>query len=353
MPEAVPAVPEAVPAVPEAASAPEAILVAGATAAGKSRLACALAEALTHAGTPAAVCNADALQVYRGLEVLTDQPDDATRARVPHRLYGVLPPSEACSVGRWLELARAATETCVREGEVPVFCGGTGLYLEALVRGLSPVPPVPPEVRARLARELEALGPARFHAALAERAPEEAERVPPDNPHRMLRAREVLEATGRPLAAWWKETAVPPVVCARLWVVLLPPSEELAPAIEARARICLGAQAQAEVQALRELAPDLNLPARKALGIAELEAVLGGTMSEEEAVQALAARTRKYARRQRTWLNGRLLKADGADNTLVVRARCTPSEMPSMRDRVLARLDEAAGERLAPGSGKP
>src|SRR6185312_11715522 len=173
------------------------VIVAGPTASGKSALALAIAEAI--GGT---IINADSMQVYRDLAVLTARPGATELARAPHRLYGVVDAAEACSAGRWRDLALAEIAVAREAGRVPVLTGGSGLYLRALLDGLAPVPPVPAALRAE-ARALHArLGGEAFRRALAARDPEAAQRLPAGDRQRLIRAYEVVAATGRPLADW-------------------------------------------------------------------------------------------------------------------------------------------------------
>jgi tRNA dimethylallyltransferase len=184
--------------------APQAVLIAGPTASGKSAVALALAERLG-----ATIVNADSMQVYAGLRVLTARPAPAEEARAPHRLYGHVDPAEAYSVGRWLAEAAALLQ---ESAERPlIFVGGTGLYFEALTRGLATVPQVPAAVRAAVRAEAEGRSASALHAGLAGRDPSAATSIRPSDRQRILRALEVLAATGRPLSAWQAE-APPPLV---------------------------------------------------------------------------------------------------------------------------------------------
>src|SRR5690349_16907889 len=178
------------------------LVVAGPTASGKSALAVAIAEAF--GGT---VINADSMQIYRELPVLTAQPVAADRARAPHVLYGVLPAAERGTAGRWREMALREIAAARDAGRLPIVTGGTGLYLKALMEGLAPVPDVPAAVRNETAALHATLGPERFHAALAERDPELAARLAPGDTQRVRRAYEVVAATGRSLASFQAETA--------------------------------------------------------------------------------------------------------------------------------------------------
>ena len=174
-----------------------AVILGGPTASGKSAL--ALAVAREFGGT---VINADSLQVYRELPILTAQPAAAAQAAFPHRLYGFLSASERCSAARWAALARAEIDAALAEGRLPIVVGGTGLYLRSLLHGLAPVPEIPADVRAAAKQRLAELGKTAFHAELARRDPAMAARIRPGDSQRMVRAWEVLEATGRSLADW-------------------------------------------------------------------------------------------------------------------------------------------------------
>ena len=262
------------------------VIVAGPTASGKSALGVALAEQF--GGT---IINADSQQVYRDLAVLSARPSPTEAARVPHRLYGVIDAGESCSVGRWLKLALAEIGIAKAEGRLPIFVGGTGLYLEALVKGLAEMPAIPAEAREE-ARALHAkLGAAAFHTALAELDPETAARLAPSDTQRLTRAYEVAKATGLPLSEWQRRQAPVPALRAAA-IVLMPAREALYAACDARVQHMVTAGAEAEADALlrRNLAP--NLPAMKAVGIRELSALLAGRSSHAEALAAMQQATR-------------------------------------------------------------
>ena len=276
------------------------VIVAGPTASGKSALALAVAEAL--GGT---IINADSMQVYRDLAVLTARPGAAELARAPHRLYGVIDAAEACSAGRWRDLALAEIVAAREAGRVPILAGGTGLYLRALLEGLAAVPPVPAALRAE-ARALHArLGGEAFRQALAARDPEAAQRLAAGDTQRLIRAYEVVTATGRPLADWRRAqgpASGPPAVA----VLLLPPRAELYAACDARFLRMMARGALAEVEALLARGLDPALPAMRAVGVAELAALLAGRLSREAAVAAAQQATRRYAKRQYTWFRHQL-----------------------------------------------
>jgi tRNA dimethylallyltransferase len=278
------------------------LLISGPTASGKSALALALAER-----DSGIVINADALQVYECWRVLSARPDSAALARAPHALYGHIPAEVAYSAGTWLREIAGVLAGARAQGLRPIVVGGTGLYLSALTEGLAAIPPVPPDVRARSdALRAEGLVDV-MRADLAERDPETWEAIDRRNPARVQRAWEVLAGTGRGLAAWQRDGARPLVAprdCVR--IVVNPP----VPALNARIGERLGRMVETgaldEVRAAVAAGWDPRRPSSKALGAAELAAHLRGEMSLLEAVEAAATATRRYAKRQRTWLRGRM-----------------------------------------------
>lgn len=273
------------------------LVIAGPTGSGKSAAALAVAEAFT--GT---IVNADSMQVYRDLPVITGWPDADTMRRVPHHLYGVLDVAERCSAARWCELAGVEIEAATAAGRLPILVGGTGLYLKAIGEGLAAVPTIPDGLRALGAARLEALGRAGFAAELMARDPEGSERIRILDRQRLLRAWEVLEATGRPLRDW--QRAAPNAAKPRwrtLTLLLMPPRGPLYAALDARFQAMLRDGALGEVAALaaRDLAP--SLPAMKALGVPALLAHVAGALSLAQATAAAQQATRQYAKRQTTW----------------------------------------------------
>lgn len=278
----------------------EVVLVAGPTASGKSALALDLAERFG-----GVVINADAMQVYREMRVLTARPDTATEERAPHRLYGFRPVAEAFSAARWRERAVAEIRSAHAAGKLPVVVGGTGLYLKALTDGLSPVPEIPGEVRARIRARMEEIGPGKFHAELATRDPAMAARLRPSDPQRLARAMEVLEATGTSLAEWQGRGSADEGF-RFLTLLLLPPREVLHDACDARFRGMVQAGALDEARAMRGLELDPALPAIRAVGLRELIRHLDGEIGIEKAVALAQAATRQYAKRQITWFRKQL-----------------------------------------------
>jgi tRNA dimethylallyltransferase len=279
-------------------SRPKAILIAGPTASGKSAAALLLAERLR--GT---VINADSMQVYRELRILTARPAAADLARAPHRLYGTIPAAEACSVGRWLEASAGAIGEAEGEGRVPVLTGGTGLYFKALVEGLAPVPDIPPEIR-KYWRDLAAtMGAENLHRELAVRDPAMAARLNPTDKQRLVRALEVIDATSVSLAEWQGAGAAPvlsPESVLRL--VIAPEREALYAAIDARFDGMIESGAIEEVRTLLALGLDPGLPAMRAHGVREFANYLSGQTGRAEAIAKAKTENRRYAKRQMTWL---------------------------------------------------
>lgn len=292
-----------------AAAAAPVVIVAGATASGKSALALALAEAFD-----GVVINADSMQIYRELEVLTARPGAAETARAPHRLYGVLSGAERCSAGRWRALALTEIAACHAAGRLPLLVGGTGLYLRALERGLAPVPEVSAAQRAAAVALHREIGGTALHARLEARDPATAARLRPSDTQRLIRAWEVLEASGRPLADWQADgpaaggDVAPPYRFLR--IVCLPPRPALYAACDARFRAMLERGALEEVRALLRLKLDPALPVTKAVGVRELARHLAGELTLEAAVAAAQQATRRYAKRQTTWLRTQVFAAD-------------------------------------------
>lgn len=276
------------------------IVVAGPTASGKSALALALAERF--GGT---IINADSMQVYRDLDIVTARPLAAELTRAPHRLYGVLDGAELCSAARWAALAEAEIAAAAAARQLPILCGGTGLYLRALLNGIAPVPPIPDDIRAAARRRHAELGGAAFHAELAGLDPEAAARLEPGDSQRLMRAYEVVRATGTTLAAW-QRAAAPDNRFAPLVFILLPPREALYAAIDGRFAQMVERGALDEVRALAARGLDPALPVMKAVGVPELSAYLDGVMALDAAIGAAQQASRRYAKRQYTWFRHQL-----------------------------------------------
>jgi tRNA dimethylallyltransferase len=280
-----------------------AILIAGPTASGKSGLAVALAERL--GGT---VINADSMQVYRELRMLTARPAAEDEARVPHALYGFASGAEAYSAGRYAgDAARVIADTQAA-GRVPIIVGGTGLYFKVLLEGLSPVPAPDPQVRAFWRAQARIRPASELHALLSKRDPETAARLMPTDPQRIVRALEVLESSGRSLAAWQREPGRPVLrEHDTVRLLVMPARAALDIGIDARFDAMIASGAVEEVRSLLALGYPSELPVMRALGVAALACHLKGALSLSEAVATAKSDTRKYAKRQLTWLRRNMI----------------------------------------------
>jgi len=274
-----------------------AILIAGPTASGKSGA--ALEMAARYGGT---IINADSMQVYRELRLLTARPGESDEASAPHRLYGTVGAAEAYSVGRWLDDVANAIEEANNAGSLPIIVGGTGLYFKALTEGLAPVPDIPPEIRARWREEAERLGRGGLLKELVARDPAIAPRLLGGDTQRLVRALEVIDATGISLADW-QGTNAPPILdpSQTLRIVVAPEREPLYAAIDARFDTMMEQGVLEEVQRLLALRLEPGLPAMRAHGVRELATYLAGAVALEDAVAKAKTESRRYAKRQMTW----------------------------------------------------
>jgi tRNA dimethylallyltransferase len=277
------------------------VLIAGPTASGKSALALALAE--RHGGI---VVNADSMQVYRDLRIITARPTPADEARAPHRLYGHVDAAATYSVGHWITDVARVLAAAAESGQLPIVVGGTGLYFKALTRGLAAVPPIPAPVRAAVRQRLAAEGPAALHAELARRDPAAAALKPGDGV-RIVRALEVIEATGRPLSDWHRDGMAALIDPARAVAVFLAPErDELKQRIGGRFDAMMAAGALDEVRALDARGLDPLQPVLKAHGVPWLRRALAGEIPLADAVEAAKRDTWRYTKRQFTWFRHQL-----------------------------------------------
>lgn len=279
-----------------ASTPPPVILIAGPTASGKSALALALAAAFD-----ATIINADSLQVYRDLAVLSARPDAAALQRVPHRLYGFLDAAERGSVGRWRALALGEITAAHAMGRLPIVVGGTGLYLRALQYGLAAIPPIPAPIRIEAEELYRRLGGPGFVDRLRRLDPAAA-RLPPGDRQRLTRAFEVVRATGVPLGEWQRR-AMDSAPCRFASLLLMPPRAVLYAACDARFRTMIAQGGLAEAAALAARGLDPELPAMKALGIPDLLRHLRGEIALDAAIMLAQRATRRYAKRQMTWFS--------------------------------------------------
>jgi tRNA dimethylallyltransferase len=308
-----------------------AVLIAGPTASGKSALALGFAQK-----TGGVIVNADSMQVYRDLRVITARPTPEQEA-IPHRLYGHVDAAVNFSAGAWVVDAAKVLSEVRAQRRLPIFVGGSGLYFKALTRGLSAVPPIPAEVREAVRARLERDGVEALHAELARRDGASAERLKPRDRTRVARALEVVEATGRSLSDWHRD-GLPPLLPAGTFNALFlePDRDELYARIDARFDAMLKAGALQEVEHLAARNLDPLLPAMKAHGVPALIAHLKGEITLEEATTIGRADTRHYAKRQFTWFRHQLpeftwVKPEAAEVWLEAVLR-SPDERSDIRE---------------------
>lgn len=281
---------------------PDFVIIAGPTASGKSALALLLAKQL--AGV---IINADSMQVYAGLDVITATPEAKTRRLVPHYLFGHRNPAEAYSVGQWLKDAGDVYETQARTKSRPgVFVGGSGLYIKAALNGIAPIPPIADEARQQARALLASLGAATVHAELAQHDPEFAAATKPGDRQRLVRGMEVWLATNKPLSDWQKAGRQGRLAGRGLVVYIRPPRAPLYARINQRFQSMLENGAMDEVRAFQQRDIPPQAPALKALGLQPLLAVVSGKLSREEAAALAMRDSRRYAKRQYTWFDHQL-----------------------------------------------
>ncbi len=285
-----------------------AFVVAGTTCSGKSALALDLAERVG-----GVVINADSMQVYRELRVLTARPSAADEARAPHALYGVRSAGEPGTAAWWRGAALAAMAAAHAQGRVPILCGGTGMYLAALWQGLADIPDPGEAARAEARGLLAAEGPAALHVRLAQVDPATASGLRPSDSQRLARAWEVWRGTGQGLMAWQARPGSGETGWSVRAIVLDPPRAELRAAIAARLGAMLQAGALEEVRGLLDLGLDPALPAMRAHGVPELSAFLRGEIALDEAERRAVVATGQYTRRQATWFRHRSVVPDGGN----------------------------------------
>jgi tRNA dimethylallyltransferase len=276
-------------------------LIAGPTASGKSALALRLADAVG-----GEVVNADSMQLYADLRIVTARPSVEEEARAPHHLFGTVDAADGWSVGRWLRAASATLAEIAGRGRAAIVVGGTGLYFRALTHGLAEVPQVPPEIRHQAQADYDLMGESSFRGRLAAYDTAAAMRIAPGDRQRLVRAWEVFAATETPLSDWQSSGA--PALAEGSWraVALEPPRQALYARCDARLEQMLAAGALDEVAALMARNLDPALPVMKAVGVRELAAHLRGETTLAEALAAARRQTRNYAKRQTTWMRGQM-----------------------------------------------
>lgn len=279
----------------------DAILIAGPTASGKSALALRLAE--QQGGE---VINADSMQVYKDLKIVTACPSEADESRAPHHLYGYLDGEEVCSAARWAHDAATMIDLVQARGALPIIVGGTGLYFRALVEGLSDMPDIPGHIRQSVRARIIKEGPEALHRDLSKLDPDTAARLAPLDQQRLARALEVYEATGRPISAYQKDIQPGPLSSAdqagRVKKLVIDwPRADLYARCDQRFDQMLEAGAEAEVSKLLERGLPADRPVMKALGVPELADLIRGLSTMEDARARAQMQTRRFAKRQTTW----------------------------------------------------
>jgi tRNA dimethylallyltransferase len=278
------------------------VLIAGPTASGKSAFALELAAKLR-----GIIINADSMQVYRDLRIITARPSPDEEQRLPHRLYGHVNAAENYSAGRWFGEAAMALADTLGRGQPAIVTGGTGLYFSTLTRGIAAVPPIPAEIRREVRARLAAEGVAALHDELKRCDPATAARLKPGDRARITRALEVVLATGRSLTEWHADNTPAPVdLAGAAKVFLMPNRDELGQRIDARFDAMMAAGALAEVRALAARNLDPSLPAMKAHGVPWLIRHLKGEITMAEAIEQAKRDTRRYTKRQATWFRNQL-----------------------------------------------
>ena len=278
------------------------LVIAGPTASGKSALALDAAVALN-----GVVINCDAMQIYKDIPVIAATPSAADKAKVPHFLYELYDVTKRGNVVDWLNLCVAQIRRCWAEHKLPIVVGGTGMYIDALIKGATPIPEVPSEIRQAMHQRLRQEGLLRLYIDLQQKDPEMAAKLSPNDTTRIVRALEIITATGKKLSEWYQMPLVQKLPEAQFKVVkIVPPIAD----IESRCRLRLDAMvaegALDEITALLERGIDEGLPAMKALGVPELSLAVKGEMLLSAALELAKLHTRQYAKRQRTWLKNKL-----------------------------------------------
>lgn len=271
-------------------------LIAGPTASGKSRLALETAER-----TGAVIVNADSQQLYADLRILSARPTAEDEARADHRLYGIADAADAWSVGRWSRAVMPVLAELAAEGRPALLVGGTGLYFNALTRGLADIPDIPDAVRDEIGALYDSAGEGSVRRRLVEADPESEAAIAPGDRQRLIRALAVLTVTGQALSVWRADTR--PLLAEGSWEALVvePPRDRLYAACDARVAAMIDQGALDEVRTLVARRLDPTLPAMKAVGVRDFAAYLRGEVSLTEAINAVQQATRNYAKRQLTW----------------------------------------------------
>ncbi|OUR79579.1 tRNA (adenosine(37)-N6)-dimethylallyltransferase MiaA [Alphaproteobacteria bacterium 46_93_T64] len=283
------------------------VLLAGPTASGKSALAISIANEFD-----GVVINADSMQVYSGLSVITARPDAEEEASAPHRLYGALAPDDFCSAARWRDMALSEIAKCHEDRKLPILVGGTGMYFEILAKGIAQIPKISDDVREGLRSLQKEQGNQVIYDRLVEKDPEMATKLNLGDTQRLLRALEIVEETGTSMTEWHRKSPEGPILeCPHLWLALTPERQWLYERCDRRLDWMMGdGGAVEEVKLLLEQNLDPSLPAMKALGVPEIAEFLAGELTKDEASERIKMLTRRYAKRQMTWVRNKMETAE-------------------------------------------
>lgn len=281
---------------------PWAVIVAGPTCSGKSYLSLKIAEALQ--GT---IINADAMQCYRDLRIITTRPSEEDEACVPHRLYGVLPWDQTGNAGWWREQAISEMQQVWDQQRLPILCGGTGMYFHSLVHGIAMIPEPSAEAREEARRLIDTEGAPFLHESLLKVDPQTAEKLNPTDSQRVARAWEVWRSTGKGLKYWQQEAHIPGINCHFIVIRLAPERALLKEAVAQRFMAMVEEGAVEEVEAFLNASPPVQAPLRRALGVPEFAAYLSGEITISEAIEQAVRNTQRYIKRQETWFSNRVL----------------------------------------------
>jgi tRNA dimethylallyltransferase len=281
-------------------------IIAGPTASGKTSFAIELAEKFKEKGSRCEIINADSIQLYNELKILTAFPSSDEMSRVPHHLFGMLKPFETYSVGKWKQLAEAKIDELHSQGKIPILCGGTGFYLNSIINGIAKIPDVPESYRKEVFEKFQRVGRSKFMEDLLKLDPEN--QLNPNNTQRILRAYEVASFTGKPLFYWWRQGNKSKYKNIKK-IVLLPPKEKLRENILKRAIQMVNNCAIEEVQEFLSRYPNYTGPLDRVIGFVEIQDFLNQKISKEDLIECMFIRTRQYAKRQSTWFRHQMADA--------------------------------------------
>ena len=285
-------------------------IIAGPTASGKTGLSIRLAENFEKKGIYCEIINADSIQLYNDLKILTAFPSSDEMSRAPHRLFGILGPYETYSVARWKQSAESEIDKLHSQGKIPILCGGTGFYLNAIIRGISDIPDVPKYHRQKVFEKFQNLGRTKFFEELSELDP--TNKLDINNTQRILRAYEVVTFTGKPLSYWWSQGNISKYNDIRK-LVLLPPREKLRENILKRSVQMINNGAIEKVREFLSRYPNYHGPLDRVIGFSEIRDFLNQKISKEQLTESMFIKTRQYAKRQSTWFRNQMPDAEFAE----------------------------------------